>query len=103
MFKRIDSNGDRRIELSEFKQALPTLEQWGISISDPVSSFNQIDCDGAGFILFDEFCVWAADQNIDLDDDDDLEVTNEDINKLNHSDIKINKYHKTDGFKSQNK
>jgi len=78
MFKRLDKNGDRRLDIEEFKQAIPTLEQWGITITDPVTSFHTIDSDGAGFVLFDEFCVWAAAQNIDLDDDDDLEITNED-------------------------
>lgn len=102
MFRRLDKNGDRRLDLSEFKQAIPTLEQWGITITDPVASFHAIDIDGAGFVLFDEFCLWAAAQNMDLDDDDDLEIKNEDLKQLNAADIKIDKLHKTEGFKPQN-
>lgn len=35
------------------------MEKWGISISDPEATFDEIDTNGGGMILFDEFCEWA--------------------------------------------
>jgi len=35
--------------------------------------FNEIDQDGAGMVLFEEFCDWAATVKLDLDDDDDFD------------------------------
>ena len=53
-------------------------------------------------MLFDEFCVWAADKNLDIDDDDDFSMSSEDAQKLTNSDIKIKSEQKTEGFKNQN-
>lgn len=35
-------------------------------------TFNEIDKNGGGFILFDEFADWAIQKHLDLEDDDDL-------------------------------
>ena len=53
-------------------------------------------------MLFDEFCVWAANKNLDIDDDDDFSMSSEDAQKLTNSDIKIKSEQKTEGFKNQN-
>jgi Ca2+-binding EF-hand superfamily protein len=37
-----------------------TIEKWGIVIDDAEKTFKQIDKDGAGMILFEEFCYFAA-------------------------------------------
>jgi len=50
---------------------VPTLEKWGINIYDPEESFKEIDANGGGHVLFDEFVTWAASKNLDLEDDDD--------------------------------
>jgi hypothetical protein len=47
------------------------MKKWGIVISDPMTTFKLIDKDNGGMILFDEFCQWAIQKNLDLDDDDD--------------------------------
>jgi hypothetical protein len=47
------------------------LQQYGIQ-GDPVVIFNQIDRDGAGMVLFEEFCDYAVRHSLDLPDDDDL-------------------------------
>jgi Ca2+-binding EF-hand superfamily protein len=80
MFDRIDSSDDKKISVSEFKLAVPTLEKWGIKVSDPEATFASIDTNGGGSILFDEFCHWAIKQNLDLDDDDDYQ--DEDIKSM---------------------
>jgi len=72
MFKELDTSGDNRIGIQEFTRAIPTLEKWGVKIMDPEASFKEIDGNGGGKILFDEFVKWAASKNLDLEGDDDL-------------------------------
>lgn len=72
MFSRLDTDGDRRLGIEEFKRVLPTLDKWGVKIYDPDATFKVIDSNGGGWVLFDEFCIWAAAQNMDIDDDDDF-------------------------------
>jgi len=64
-FDEIDTSNDRRITLQEFKVAAPILKKWGIDASDPVKIFKQIDSNNGGYILFDEFCKWAAQVGLD--------------------------------------
>ena len=47
------------------------MEQWGVNIGSPEQTFNSIDTNGGGMILFDEFCRWAIKKSLDLEDDDD--------------------------------
>jgi len=70
MFIQLDKSGDRRLGLNEFAQAVPTLARWGIKITDAQASFKEIDTNGGGIVLFDEFVDWAMDKNLDLEDDD---------------------------------
>lgn len=71
MFGQIDSGGDARINLEEFKQALPKIEAWGVKIEDPDATFATIDTNGGGQLLFDEFADWAIKKELDLEHDDD--------------------------------
>lgn len=70
-FMRVDHDGDRRIDLDEFKGAQEKMEVWVGPIADIEKEFTSIDTNGGGFILFDEFCKWAIKKNLDLEDDDD--------------------------------
>ena len=70
-FDRVDKDDDNRIELDEFLAAVPAIEKWVGKIKDPEATFKEIDSDGHGMILFDEFCEWAYRHNLDLEDDDD--------------------------------
>ena len=72
-FKRVDNNNDDRIDIDEFIQALDVIQKWVGPISDPEAEFEDIDRNGGGIILFDEFCGWALQKNLDLEDDDDFE------------------------------
>jgi hypothetical protein len=38
---------------------------------DPKKTWNEVDRNGGGKILFNEFCDWAIRKNLDLEDDDD--------------------------------
>lgn len=50
---------------------MPTLERWGIH-GNAEKLFKQIDGDGQGMILFNEFTAWAIKINFDIDTDDDV-------------------------------
>ena len=69
-FKKVDTGNDQRIDYNEFLAAKPLIEQWVGKIQNPQAEFQQIDMDGHGQILFNEFCDWSAQKNLDLDDDD---------------------------------
>jgi hypothetical protein len=73
MFEAIDTNKDKRIDAGEFAAAAKLVETWGMTIKDPAEVFAQIDIDGGGMILFDEFADWAIRKQLDLPDDDDAE------------------------------
>jgi len=67
-FSRADENDDKRISKDEFVAAKDKIESW-VGEIDADASFAEIDENGGGFILFDEFCKWAIRKNLDLDDD----------------------------------
>jgi Ca2+-binding EF-hand superfamily protein len=51
----------------EFAQAAPHLAQYGVHVADPWEVFNsELDENGGGFVLFDEFCAWATQQSLDV-------------------------------------
>ena len=74
MFCRVDTSDDFKVDLKEFKKALPTLKKWGVKIGDPATEFKKIDKNGSGNIMFDEFCEYAIQKNLDLEDDDDFDA-----------------------------
>ena len=76
-FDLIDIDGDRRVSFKEFKNASPQLTNWGIDMSNPEAEWKKCDADGKGMVLFDEFCNYAIQRSLDLDDDDD--VTDSDL------------------------
>lgn len=73
MFDRIDTGDDKKINVYEFTTAVPELAKWGVKVEDPGKSFKEIDTNGGGEILFDEFCHWAIKHSLDLENDDDFE------------------------------
>ena len=70
MFQKVDSSGDHKISLDEFKNAVPTMEKWGVEIDNPEREFNNIDVNEEGTVTFDEFCTFAIQKSLDLEDDD---------------------------------
>lgn len=71
-FKRIDSGNDGRINLKEFVAAKEMIEKWVGPIEDAEATFKEIDANGGGQVLFDEFCSWSLNKGLDLDDDAEL-------------------------------
>ena len=102
MFKWIDSDGDRRLSLEEFRQAVPALQKWGIAVPDAEEAFRAIDSDGGGMVLFDEFCAWAAANNLDLAEDGNFDLEQEDIELLKQADIKVSAKFTTSSSRSPN-
>ena len=73
MFCRVDLDDNFKIDLKEFKTALPNLEKWGVKISDPEAEFKKIDTNNSGSIMFEEFCDYAIQKHLDLEDDDNFD------------------------------
>ena len=48
------------------------MKNWGVNLDNPEATFKQIDKNGAGFILFDEFSEYAIKASLDLATDEDL-------------------------------
>jgi Ca2+-binding EF-hand superfamily protein len=78
-FRNMDSDGDRRIELSEFIDGCSTLELMNgftgeAKLEHAERMFNEMDSDGGGHVLFNEFCSFLARKKaeaMDLVDGDD--------------------------------
>jgi Ca2+-binding EF-hand superfamily protein len=70
MFESIDSGDDSRINLEEFKTAIPHIEAWGVKVGDADAAFAEIDTNGGGQILFAEFADWAIKKGLALEDDE---------------------------------
>ena len=43
------------------------------------AEFNIIDDNAGGYVLFQEFIVWALSKGLDLDDDDDPDLDDDDL------------------------
>ena len=71
MFQKLDTSGDHKISLDEFKKAIPIMKNWGVEIKeeDAEREFNNIDSNGEGSITFTEFCTYAIKKSLDLEDD----------------------------------
>ena len=57
VFDEIDTDDDRRIDLTEFKTGFDKLK---MENHDAETVFSEIDRNGGGYILFNEFCSWFA-------------------------------------------
>lgn len=55
-FSALDNDSDRRISKDEFMKAAPKLDLG----RDSNAVFAEIDTNGGGLVLFDEFCHWMA-------------------------------------------
>ncbi|CAF1043604.1 unnamed protein product [Adineta steineri] len=59
-FAQLDKDGDHRISFTEFKKGFSLLNQDHLDDQHLKKEFNNIDKNGGGFILFDEFCMYMA-------------------------------------------
>ena len=72
MFEKVDNSGDHKISLEEFKKAIPQMKNWGVEISESNAEkeFKSIDKTKEGTISFEEFCSFAINKSLDLEEDD---------------------------------
>jgi len=68
-FEAVDDGDDHRISLKEFESSVEMLKEWGVDVDDPIQSFSQIDRNGGGQVLFNEFAAWALKMGLDYDQD----------------------------------
>jgi len=68
-FDAMDTENDNRINLNEFTTAVPIVNEWGISVENPEETFNLIDQNGGGQVLFGEFAEWALRAGLDYESD----------------------------------
>lgn len=59
-FLVLDRNGDRRLTFDEFKQGHKLLGLSGGNDAELKRSFDALDTNHGGFLLFDEFCIFFA-------------------------------------------
>lgn len=76
VFDNIDTDDDRRIDLDEFKTGFDVLNMEG---QDSEQVFKEIDRNGGGFILFNEFCSWFA-KNMNVEELLEEEMENVELN-----------------------
>ncbi|CAE7364510.1 unnamed protein product [Symbiodinium natans] len=59
-FCEVDTSCDQRVSLEEFRAALPQLRARlpGNLDDDVTAAFKELDVDGGGMVLFDEFAHW---------------------------------------------
>ena len=81
MFEKVDNSGDHKISLEEFKKAIPQMKNWGVEISESNAEkeFKSINKNGEGNISFEEFCSFAINKSLELEEDDgfdDVELKN---------------------------
>ncbi|KAH3742992.1 Flagellar calcium-binding protein TB-44A [Pelomyxa schiedti] len=60
LFRQLDTNSDKRISFEEFNQLYTTLGLEPLQGDSLRRTFDLIDVNHGGFILFDEFCIHAA-------------------------------------------
>ena len=85
-FDRVDTDDDRRIDFNEFEKAQATMKQWGINITNIEVTWKEVDKNGGGKVLFDEFANWAIKKGLDLDDDDDVTDSDIEVQEIDRED-----------------
>ena len=68
LFDNIDTGDDRRVDIEEFKAGLSSLGM-ELENEEAEAEFADIDKNGGGQILFDEFCTWLAEKKCPVDGD----------------------------------
>jgi len=89
-FEAVDDGDDNRINLKEFESSIGMLKEWGITVDDAEATFNSIDTNGGGQVLFNEFAGWAITNGLDYDDD--LDAGNLEAVKTDVSNVQVEEY-----------
>ncbi|CAG8653506.1 18264_t:CDS:2 [Racocetra persica] len=60
LFQKLDKDKDKRVDFEEFKKGYKLLGITRLSNDQIKAEFDKIDTNHGGYILFDEFCIYAA-------------------------------------------
>ncbi|CAG8535404.1 7575_t:CDS:2 [Dentiscutata heterogama] len=60
LFQQLDKNKDKRIGFDEFKKGHELIGITTNNTAELKKSFAEIDTNDGGYILFEEFCIYAA-------------------------------------------
>ena len=73
--QKVDDSGEHKISLDEFKNAIPLMNKYGLEIKDyeAEKEFNNLKGGDEDTISFEEFCEFAIQKSIELDDDDNFD------------------------------
>lgn len=63
IFATVDTTGDNRMALDEFRAAQPEFGAMGLTMGDADTVFHTIDADKSGCVDFHEFAMWALEQD----------------------------------------
>lgn len=69
VFNQIDTSKDRRVSMAEFEQATPLLQQRGLKIPNAQAIFCEIDTNNGGYILFNEFCYYVIENEMEFSEE----------------------------------
>ena len=70
LFKNLDSDNDDRLKVNDFIEGINLLRLWGADIKDSKDAkrwFYKYDDNRGGVILMDEWVLFAAEQNLDIE------------------------------------
>ncbi|CAG8617962.1 4427_t:CDS:2 [Ambispora leptoticha] len=70
LFSQLDLNHDRRISFDEFKKGHKLMGIHARTKKELKAAFDAIDTNLGGYILFEEFCIYAAKQKLIASPDD---------------------------------
>eukprot|EP00494_Astrolonche_serrata_P032785 UN33054 len=96
----MDTGKDGRIDFGEFEKSLKTLKKWGVVVKDAKKAFAEIDENGGGQVLFDEFSAWALKQGLDYDKSIDSGHQEDDLKHLGNVKKEVHKAKSTRKEKS---
>ena len=54
------------VSMTEFEKAAPILKERGLKVPNAQVIFNKIDTNNGGYILFDEFCHYAIENEMEF-------------------------------------
>ncbi|CAG8472287.1 13142_t:CDS:2 [Ambispora leptoticha] len=70
LFSKLDRNHDRRVSFEEFQKGHELIGIHTRSKAELKGEFDAIDTNHGGYILFEEFCIYAAKQKLIASPDD---------------------------------
>ena len=65
-FNKIDASGNGFIDQQEFANSKDLIEKW-VGPIDLMAEFTNLDKQGTGQVVFDDFTMWSMAKNLEID------------------------------------